>query len=90
MNVDRFGGTHFYRRARIPKFLRKRDQTRKTEGNDGDVDMGDDGDEEEDDDDDDRNWPERAFHSESHYGHLFDAADHSLCKSLYSLWHPQT
>ena len=40
----------------------------------------DDYDDEDDWDDEERAWPERAFHSETYFGHIFDAGDHRICE----------
>jgi hypothetical protein len=77
--VDRLGYHHDYRRAKFPK--------EKTEGDD-DEEKGEDMDDEDEDDyddeddwnDEERAWPEKGFHSETYFGHIFDAGDHRICE----------
>ncbi|KAG8729905.1 hypothetical protein FRC11_007772 [Ceratobasidium sp. 423] len=71
--MDRVGGHHDYRYAKIPKSQRS--------------DYGDDEDEDEDDEDagtdGQRCWPKDAWHTEDYFGYLFDAGDHSIIRYTF-------
>ncbi|KAJ2914501.1 hypothetical protein MD484_g5902, partial [Candolleomyces efflorescens] len=61
-------------RAKIP-----REKTEGEEDDEEDEDEDeDDYDDEDDWDDEERAWPEKAFHSETYFGHIFDAGDHRI------------
>ncbi|RXW20377.1 hypothetical protein EST38_g5481 [Candolleomyces aberdarensis] len=74
--VDRLGYHHEYRRAKIPK-EKTEDDDEGDEERDTDED-GDDYDDEDDWDDEERAWPQQAFHSETYFGHVFDAGEHRI------------
>jgi hypothetical protein len=97
--IDRHGGHHGYRRAKIPKstvlkaerqVMRVGGKNIDSNGDEDDVDVDDDDeaedeDDEYDDDDNDKAWPQDAFHNEDYFGYTFDAGEHRTCESLQIL-----
>lgn len=75
MYVDRMGGHHDYRRAKLLK-------APKAAGDDDDDAMADEWEDEDVDDDDfkdgddDSAWPSRAWHNEKTFGYAFDSGEH--------------
>ncbi|KAJ7236628.1 hypothetical protein C8J57DRAFT_1376373 [Mycena rebaudengoi] len=76
--VDRNGYNHGYRRAKIP-----RDED--TDGDDDPMSDEEYDDEDEDDEDDDHDhcWPAEAAHSETYFGHVFDAGEHRILRYAF-------
>lgn len=99
--VDRMGGRHGYRKARIPKRKSKktRSESESAEAEDEDEEMGNEEEwEDEDEDEDDGNsdpelmdyydtvrWPKKAYHLEDYFGEVFDCGTDALCKWFSAL-----
>ncbi|KAF8962735.1 hypothetical protein BDZ97DRAFT_1090029 [Flammula alnicola] len=80
-------GQHIgYRQARIPKMRRERESDDQQDRDKESMDDDDDDDEDEiEEESEDICWPERAYHAENHFGHVFDAGDHRLYKFSFKM-----
>ncbi|KAI0784256.1 hypothetical protein C8Q75DRAFT_810319 [Abortiporus biennis] len=91
--VDWMGGSHGYRDARIPKYMRtptqgeegkKEEDTKKKESKRHENEDDDESSEEDDSDiEPGVYWPEGAWHQENYYGKLYDAGSHTLLKYVF-------